>query len=91
MEKLLNDCISTLGYGCYPLQAPQNHPTPYITYTTVADVPVNVLLGECTLKNVRFQIDVWASSFSQMINIKDEVHQKLLQCDSVNAIILEIR
>jgi hypothetical protein len=57
---LFNAMTALVAARVYPDIAPENTPTPYITYQQVGGKPVNFLGAEYSdKKNARIQINVW--------------------------------
>lgn len=50
----------------YPLTAPQGSSYPYATYQRVANPVENVLNGAPPIENTRLQIDIWATTYSDV-------------------------
>lgn len=73
-EQILYDALATTGYKIYPQYAPDNQPNPFLVYLMVADtrtfgideVPSN-------LQQKRFQVDIYASGYSELLTMKESV------------------
>lgn len=62
MVSVLNPLVAN---KCYPLIAPDNTATPYITYHTVVNSPVVTLDDGVPINNTRMQIDCFASTYPE--------------------------
>ena len=63
-EEFIDQVLAPLAGGrCFPDVAPQDTPTPFLTYQAVGGEPINFLSGEAPAKsNTRMQVNVWAAT-----------------------------
>lgn len=79
--------LSTLlGGRIYPLTAPQNVVKPYITYQVVANIGEQCFSGGIYQQDIRFQIDCWSLTYSNVKAIKEAVINRLIGFKSSNNI-----
>lgn len=63
----------------YPMILPQNATFPALTYSVVTDIPHQALYGNIFERDARFQVDVWAESYSEAKSLKDTVINKIIE------------
>ena len=78
----LKDNVSLVEERVYPLIMPQNCTKPALVYTVVNDMD-NQSLGSCVISNeVRFQLDIYGASYSQVKAVTEEVKTALYSLES---------
>lgn len=70
----------------YPLTALQNVVKPYITYQVISGNSNQCISGGIYQKNIRFQIDCWSLSYSNVKAISEAVIKSLVGFKSSNNI-----
>jgi len=81
------DLFATLKNVCdrvYPIKMPQDASYPAITYMVIADINEQSLYGNVFMNSIRFQVDIFAKSYSEVKGLKDEVIEKIVElrgCD----------
>ena len=81
-EQLLYDAIATTGYEIFPQYAPDNQPNPYIIYLMVTDTKAFGLdETPSTIQDKRFQIDIYADGYAELLTMKDNVLNALIAID----------
>jgi hypothetical protein len=77
---LENDvAVSALvGDKIYPMKAPQNVTSPYITYQVINDNGNQCIGGSIYQNDTRFQIDCWSKTYSEVKAIKEAVISSLI-------------
>ena len=85
---LKNDSgVSALvGERIYPMIAPQDVMTPYITYQVVNDNSNQCVGGDVYQNDTRLQVDVWDVKYSKVDEIKEAVISALIGFKSSNSI-----
>lgn len=79
--------LTTLVSGrIYPLTAPQNVVKPYITYQVINGNNNQCFSGGIYQKDIRFQIDCWSTSYSNVKAISESVVNSLIGFKSSNNI-----
>lgn len=73
IEKDLYASLKTVCERVYPLLMPQNVAFPAITYQVVYDGANQATNGNFSSRDVRFQVDIYSSSYSQSKSLKDSV------------------
>jgi hypothetical protein len=63
--------IPQIGDHVYPLVAPQNAPTPYITYQRTSSLDTGALDGTESLDMGRFQIKVFSKKYNEALSIAE--------------------
>ena len=66
-----------IGSRVYPLVAPQNPVCPYIIYLRVSKKDTADINGVSSLDAGRFQIDIWAKSYKESVEIAKLVEATL--------------
>ena len=61
----------------YPGKLPQNPTFPALTYQRASGARVSSIYGPSGLANPRFQIDVWAQTFTSMVDVAALVREGL--------------
>lgn len=61
----------------YPQIAPQGVVLPYLTYTRISGSPIHHLRGPDTLARARIQVDIFSSTYSQMLAIAAATRKQL--------------
>ena len=69
--------IPSIGNRVYPLVAPQNTTTPYITYQRISSFDTSTTEGTESLDLARFQIKVFSKTYSDAVNNANLVKEKL--------------
>ncbi len=67
-----------VGTRIYPLKAPQNVSSPYMTYQVVNGRNDQCMSGDVYQKDTRFQIDVWSKKYSEADAIKEAVKSSII-------------
>lgn len=75
-----------IGTRIYPLTAPQNVVKPYITYQVINENNKQCVSGGIYQKDIRFQIDCWGLSYSNVKAIKEAVINRLVGFKASNNI-----
>ena len=75
-----------IGTRIYPLVAPQNVVNPYITYQVINGKDEQCLSGGIYQEDIRFQIDCWSKSYSNVKAIRTAVKNSLIGFKSSNNI-----
>ena len=79
-EAVLYQALCFLVVGrVYPSVLPDKVPLPAIVYQEISTAPANSLDGALPLEEVRFQIDIYATSFKEAKQVFGLVQQQLLQ------------
>ena len=63
----------------YPLTAPENATTPFITYQNINNRDLTSFKGENYANRYLFQIDVFAKSYLEAKTIKGAIHDAMYQ------------
>lgn len=66
------------------LALPQNAILPYLTYTLLSDTPSDTLQGMAGLFNCSFQIDCWAKTYGEAVNLGEKVRLALQGYGGIN-------
>ena len=69
--------IPSIGTRVYPLVAPQNTTTPYITYQRISSFDTSTTEGTESLDLARFQIKVFSKTYLDAVNNANLVKEKL--------------
>lgn len=80
MEESLKEelhSISGLYNNVFPLDAPENYPTPYLVYLSSEGVNVKSLNGFLSSKSVEVELRIVCDTYSRMKEINSEVVQRL--------------
>lgn len=73
-EQLLYDALDATGYEIYPQYAPDNQRNPFLVYLMVADTKAYGLNdAPSTLQDKRFQVDIYADGYAELLTMKDTV------------------
>ena len=75
-----------VGVKIYPMKAPQNVTSPYISYQVINDNGNQCMSGEVYQNDTRFQIDCWSTKYSEVKAIKEAVISALIGFKSSNSI-----
>lgn len=80
-EHLLNieEITSFVEDRIYPLTAPENSETPYITYQNISDNDLTDYEGVNYANKTRFQIDVFAETYAEAKQIKGAIKKAMYQ------------
>lgn len=79
MDTLLANALNLgVGYKVYAIKALQNTPLPYGTYRVVTDPRFNSSGGQGTVKNIRYQIDVYAATKAEAETIGADIETNIL-------------
>ncbi|MEO5331319.1 MAG: DUF3168 domain-containing protein [Magnetococcus sp. YQC-5] len=70
---LTQACVA--GGRIFPHIAPNSVCLPYVTYFRVSEVPDNILDGEPTTFESRFQFDCFGRSLSEVLEVAESVSQ----------------
>ncbi len=73
-EKLLYEALNTTGYDVYPQYTPQNKSNPFVIYNVTSDTVENTLDSVVDVKNVRFQVDIYADGYGEIKQMRDIVY-----------------
>ena len=84
IEKTLFDKLNETGYSVYPLKLPQKVTYPALIYTLISGNNTQEIRGDIIGKKTRFQIDIFATTYKQAKQIKDEVIAKILELKATN-------
>jgi len=90
--KIIYDLIKDIA-PTFPVLASDNQPLPFITYFNVVDVIYNSINKKesgvnSILKNNRIQLDLYASTYEDMVKLRDEIINRL-QNAPINIIIVD--
>ena len=78
LHTTLNAMLNPLAAGgAWPLVARQGTPTPYIVYQRIGSDVLNIIDGPPPLDNTHLQIDVYASVYSDALQIADNIASTL--------------
>jgi hypothetical protein len=69
--------VASVNSRVYPMIMPQDCEKPALVYTVISDIDNQGLEGCVSSNNMRFQIDVYASSYLESKTIKNEVKAAL--------------
>lgn len=75
-----------IGTRIYPLTAPQNVVKPYVTYQVINGNNNQCISGGIYQKDIRFQIDCWSLTYSNVKAISEAVVKRLEGFKSSNNI-----
>jgi len=77
MEEILYQALVTTGYDVYPQFSPQNHINPVIVYNVTASDEYNGINCYGNTQNVRFQVDCYNKSYSDLKTMKQKVYEAI--------------
>jgi len=89
MDELLATCLSGEVYKVYAYFAPQSKVKPYGVYDVISNSRDNHSTGQGAVKEVRYQIDVYGSTKSEVDEIALSIENKLLNCSTFSAVIFQ--
>lgn len=69
--------VASVSERVYPLIMPQDCEKPALVYTVISDIDNQGLEGCVSSNNMRFQVDVYATSYLEAKTIKNEVKAAL--------------
>lgn len=58
-----------VGMAIFAGQAPQNHPAPFVVWQRISGMANHVLDGRTDIRNGRFQVDAWAETYAEAVQI----------------------
>jgi hypothetical protein len=64
-EEVFDALRNLVNDRCYPMQIPQNAPTPAIAFSRVASTPQNRLEGGASIDQVRIQVDLYETTYKK--------------------------
>ena len=73
IEKDLVASLKTICARAYPIVMPQDVVYPAMTYQVVYDGANQATNGNFSSRDVRFQVDIYSSSYSESKSLKDSV------------------
>lgn len=90
VETTLTSCMqaTSIGSAVYPEVAPEGKAAPYVVYTQFSGHRIGDLQGDSGLGNPHFQIDVYASTKSQTVSLKNELRDAILASATLSAVFL---
>jgi len=89
MDELLATCLGGADYIIYSDFAPQSVSMPYGVYTVVSNTRDNHSIGQGNLKEVRYQIDVYAETKGAAEIVAIDIESKLLACADFEAYVYQ--
>lgn len=63
---------------CYPMVAPEKPVVPYAVYFQVANSPEVTTENTIPIENTRFQVDVYAKTYSQVQSLANDIRSAML-------------
>ncbi|NOX15962.1 MAG: DUF3168 domain-containing protein [Epsilonproteobacteria bacterium] len=78
IEKDLYIALKTVCDRVYPIKMPEDAIYPTITYMVIYDGQDQATNGNLMSRSVRFQVDVWASSYSEAKTLKDAIVNEVI-------------
>jgi hypothetical protein len=61
----------------YPLTAPENCKTPYITYQTISNIDLTSLQGDNYANKTNIQLDIYSSKYSEVKSVLGAVKEAI--------------
>lgn len=74
---------------CYPLTLPQNATLPALSYFRVSTVRHSAMGSDCGLVTARFQVSVWADSFSSVRAVANQVRSALQRWSTTSGTVIQ--
>lgn len=71
IEKDLFQALKNVSANVYPMMMPEDAVFPAITYQVIYDGVSQSVSGDVCGRGVRFQVDVYSTSYSEMKSLKD--------------------
>ena len=72
------EALNTVLGAVFPQFAPADTSPPYIVYSVAASAPENTLADGVSIDNLRYQVDVYASTYSDVQRIAKLVRAAML-------------
>jgi len=70
--------------------APQDAVKPFVTYTVLGELPVNVMGGETVPTTCDFAINIYADTFLEVVNIGDDMRAAFLRYSgTINSVVVQ--
>lgn len=96
VETVLRDRMTThagltalINSRCYPLTIPQNATMPALSYFRVSTVRHSAMGADCGLVTARFQVSVWADSFSSARDVANQVRSALQRWSTTSGTVIQ--
>jgi hypothetical protein len=91
VEETLANCLAAAlpGVKVRPEVADPSDPPPYVVYTQYFGTRVQHLRGDSGLANPRFQVDVYALTKAEAVQIKNRARAAIDACAALGAVFIE--
>lgn len=81
-ETKVYQALSALGIDVYPISAPRDASYPFATYFVVSERKKQDIGAGIYAQVQRYQLDIWAKSYAQAKEIKEQAIEKLVELDA---------
>ncbi len=79
-----------VGSRVYPLILPQNPTYPAVTYQRISTPMAQVVTGAVAAASTRFQVNVWANTYSSAVNVAAQIRAALLAMTGATVTVHEV-
>ena len=72
----------------YPVQAPQNPTTPYVTYQRISTTRVSLIGTDTDIARPRFQVSAWSDGRDEAVSVSAQIRSALQRYAGTNSSIV---